>query len=139
MHYFTNIPADFNSSEDLVSLNVPECIIINDKSNFIIKQANPLFINLLQRKPEDIMGSPIGDVFPNSLEFKYYPHINSLLEGIKESWLTKKNIQVTPEHYVLIINNSEVFEINKWALTITPSLNDKLEVEFLKVTVLEAA
>ncbi len=139
MHYLINMPVDFNSSEELVSLNVPECIIINDKSNFIIKQANSHFINLLKRKPEEIMGLPIEDIFPRSLEFKYYPHNNSLSEGLKESWLTKKNIQVTPEHYVLIINNSEVFEINKWALTITPSLNEALEVEFLKVTVLEAA
>lgn len=139
MRYLSNMPVEFNSSEDHVSLHVPECIIIKDKSNFIIKHANPLFVNLLQKQPEEILGFPIENVFPRSLEFKYYPHINSLFEGLKESWLTKKYMQVTPEHYVLNIKNSEVIEINKWALTITPALNDALEVEFLKVTILEEA
>jgi hypothetical protein len=126
-----------NDLEDIESFNLPSCIVVKIDSNFIIREANLLFINLLKKKSGAVLGKAIDDIFPKSLEFKYYPHQNSLIEGLEEASASNAIIQIIPEHFVLSINNNEAFEINKWALNITPVHDKENETGSLIVSVLE--
>lgn len=124
-------------SGDLTPINLPAFIVSNISSYYIIQQANLLFINLLQKQREDIIGQALDKVFPVSLEFRNYPHNHSLIGGIKKAYLSKIKTQVPPEHYVLNINDDKIFEINKWAFTITPVLKPDSSVDYLLVKVFE--
>jgi hypothetical protein len=137
MHSQPHMTLEKNEQEDIDSLSLPACIVINSPSFYLIKHANFLFINLLKKDRDLVIGMAIEDVFPKSLEFKYYPYQNSLIEGLQEASSTKSKIKITPEHFVISINNDEAFEINKWALSITPVLNHENELKHLVVTVLD--
>lgn len=123
---------------EIASLNFPACIMKNNDTGYVIIEANNLFIDLLKKNRKEIIGMGIDEVFPVTLENKNPPHKNSLIEGLNEATLIKRKIQVPIEHYILKIDDDKIFEINKWAVSVTPYFNpDDLSVKQLLITVFE--